>query len=167
MPLDEHDRSRYDRALLREGQALVVEALRREPGPYGVQAAIAALHSAAPTASETDWQQIVRLYDVLSQMVPTPVVALNRAVAISFADDPELALSLLDDLASDLPRLRSPARGASGRAAPPGSPGRGGGCVSRGAGGHDEPGRSGVPGRPPSGALGGSAQQVAARHLQT
>ena len=103
VPLDEHDRSRYDQALLTEGQALVVEALRREPGPYGVQAAIAALHSAAPTASETDWQQIVQLYDVLAQMVPTPVVALNRAVAISFADDPELALSLLDDLASELP----------------------------------------------------------------
>ena len=68
-----------------------------------MQAAIAALHSAAPTASETDWQQIVQLYDVLAQMVPTPVVALNRAVAISFADDPEVALSLLDDLASELP----------------------------------------------------------------
>ncbi len=103
VPLDEHDRWRYDQALLREGQALVVEALRREPGPYGVQAAIAALHSAAPTAAETDWAQIVGLYDVLAQMVPTPVVALNRAVAISFADDPEVALSLLDDLAGDLP----------------------------------------------------------------
>ena len=102
VPLDEHDRSRYDRELLREGQALVVEALRREPGPYGVQAAIAALHSAAPTAAETDWPQIVQLYDVLAQLVPTPVVALNRAVAISFADDPEVALALLDDLAGDL-----------------------------------------------------------------
>lgn len=102
VPLDEHDRSRYDQALLREGQALVVEALRREPGPYGVQAAIAALHSAAPTAAETDWPQIVRLYDVLVQMVPTPVVALNRAVAVSFADNPEVALPLLDDLAGDL-----------------------------------------------------------------
>ena len=59
VPLDAHDRSRYDRALLAEGQALVVEALRREPGPYGVQAAIAALHTAAPTAEDTDWPQIV------------------------------------------------------------------------------------------------------------
>ncbi len=103
VPLAAHDRSRYDRALLREGQALVVEALRREPGPYGVQAAIAALHTAAPTAAETDWPQIAALYEVLETMVPTPVVALNRAVAISFADGPEAALPLLDGLAGDLP----------------------------------------------------------------
>lgn len=103
VPLDAHDRSRYDRVLLHEGQALVVEALRREPGPYGVQAAIAALHTAAPTAKATDWSQIVQLYDVLVRMMPTPVVELNRAVAISFADGPQVALSLLDALAGDLP----------------------------------------------------------------
>lgn len=103
VPLDAHVRSRYNQALLREGQALVVEALRVGPGPYGVQAAIAALHSAAPTVEATDWPQIVQLYDVLSEMVPTPVVALNRAVAISFADGPQVALSLLDALAGDLP----------------------------------------------------------------
>ena len=103
VPLDAHVRSRYNHALLREGQALVVEALRMGPGPYGVQAAIAALHSAAPTVEATDWPQIVQLYDVLSEMVPTPVVALNRAVAISFADGPQVALSLLDALTGDLP----------------------------------------------------------------
>ncbi len=103
VPLDAHDRSRYDQARLREGQALVVEALRREPGPYSVQAAIAALHSAAPASAATDWPQIVQLYDVLAQMAPTPVVALNRAVAISFADGPQVALCLLDDLGGALP----------------------------------------------------------------
>ena len=102
VPLDAHDRSRYDRTRLREGRALVVEALRREPGPYGVQAAIAALHTAAPTAADTDWSLIVRLYDVLLEQAGTPVVALNRAVAVSFAAGPEAALPLLDDLAGDL-----------------------------------------------------------------
>jgi RNA polymerase sigma-70 factor (ECF subfamily) len=102
VPLDEHDRARYDRAKLREAQGLVVEALRREPGPYGVQAAIAALHSSAPTADDTDWAQIVELYDVLYAMRPTPVVALNRAAAVSFADGPAEALPLLDELAGDL-----------------------------------------------------------------
>jgi RNA polymerase sigma-70 factor (ECF subfamily) len=102
VPLDEHDRARYDRAKLREAQRLVVEALRREPGPYGVQAAIAALHSSAPAADDTDWTQIVELYDVLYAMRPTPVVALNRAAAVSFADGPEEALPLLDELAGDL-----------------------------------------------------------------
>jgi len=102
VPLDEHDRSRYDRVKLREAQGLVVEALRREPGPYGVQAAIAALHSSAPTAEDTDWQQIVELYDVLLAMHDTPVVALNRAAAVSFADGPAEALPLLDALTADL-----------------------------------------------------------------
>jgi len=102
VPLDEHDRARYDRAKLREARGLVVEALRREPGPYGVQAAIAALHSSAPTADDTDWAQIVELYDVLYAMRPTPVVALNRAAAVSFADGPAEALPLLDELAGDL-----------------------------------------------------------------
>ena len=81
----------------------MVEALRREPGPYGVQAAIAALHTAAPTADDTDWPQIVRLYDVLLELAGTPVVELNRAVAVSFADGPEEALPLLEELAADLP----------------------------------------------------------------
>ena len=102
VPLDEHDRSRYDRVKLREAQGLVVEALRREPGPYGVQAAIAALHSSAPTAEDTDWRQIVELYDVLLAMHDTPVVALNRAAAVSFADGPAEALPLLDALTADL-----------------------------------------------------------------
>ncbi len=103
VPLDEHDRSRYDRERLREAAGLVVGALRREPGPYGVQAAIAALHTAAATAADTDWAQIVELYDVLlERMTGTPVVTLNRAVAVSFAAGPAEALPLLDGLEADL-----------------------------------------------------------------
>jgi RNA polymerase sigma-70 factor, ECF subfamily len=101
VPLDAHDRSRYDRALLREGQALVVEALRREPGPYGVQAAIAALHTAAPTAADTDWPQIVRLYDQLLAVTPSPVVALNRAVALAEIAGPETGLQAIEALELD------------------------------------------------------------------
>jgi RNA polymerase sigma-70 factor (ECF subfamily) len=102
VPLDQHDRSRYDRARLQEAEGLVMGALRREPGPYGVQAAIAALHTAAPTAAATDWAQIAELYELLERMTGTPVVALNRAVAISFAAGPAEALPLLDALETDL-----------------------------------------------------------------
>jgi len=102
VPLDEHDRSRYDRGQLREAQGLVESALRREPGPYGVQAAIAALHTEATSSEDTDWAQIVELYDLLERMAGTPVVALNRAAAVSFAAGPADALPLLDELAPDL-----------------------------------------------------------------
>jgi RNA polymerase sigma-70 factor (ECF subfamily) len=80
-----------------EGAELVERALRmRRPGPYQVQAAIAALHGAAPSFAETDWPQIVALYGVLLTLTPTPVVALNRAAAVAMADGPAAGLQLLD-----------------------------------------------------------------------
>ena len=75
------------------------------PGPYGVQAAIAALHDEAADVASTDWPQIVALYDVLLELAPSPVVALNRAAAVAMRDGPEAGLALLDELA-DEPRLR-------------------------------------------------------------
>jgi RNA polymerase sigma-70 factor (ECF subfamily) len=100
--LADQDRARWDRALVAEGQALVRRCLRRnEPGPYQVQAAIAAVHSDAPTAADTDWRQIVALYDQLLAIEPTPVVALHRAVAVAEVDGPEAALALVDTLELD------------------------------------------------------------------
>jgi RNA polymerase sigma-70 factor (ECF subfamily) len=100
--LADQDRRRWDRALVAEGQALVRRCLRRnEPGPYQVQAAIAAVHSDAPTASQTDWRQIVALYDQLLAIEPTPVVALHRAVAVAEVDGPGAALALVDALDLD------------------------------------------------------------------
>ncbi|RBM19574.1 RNA polymerase subunit sigma-24 [Prauserella sp. PE36] len=97
--LAEQDRSRWDRALVAEGQALVRQCLRRNrPGPYQIQAAINAVHSDAPSAAATDWRQIMRLYDKLLAIVPTPVVALNRAVAVAEVEGPGAALALVDDL---------------------------------------------------------------------
>jgi RNA polymerase sigma-70 factor, ECF subfamily len=102
--LADQDRSLWDRALIAEGQALVRACLRRnKPGPYQVQAAINAVHSDAATATDTDWRQIVALYDQLTLLAPTPVVALNRAVAVAEVDGPDAALALVDEL--DLPRL--------------------------------------------------------------
>jgi RNA polymerase sigma-70 factor (ECF subfamily) len=104
--LDDQDRSRWDRDLIAEGSDLVVAALTGGPaGPYGVQAAIAALHDEAPDVAGTDWPQIVALYDVLIAIDPSPVVELNRAAAIAMRDGPEAGLALLDEL-SDEPRLR-------------------------------------------------------------
>jgi RNA polymerase sigma-70 factor (ECF subfamily) len=104
--LADQDRARWDHALIAEGTALVPVALTGgPPGPYGVQAAIAALHDEAPDAASTDWPQIVALYDVLSALAPSPVVAANRAVAVAMRDGPEAGLALLDALA-DEPRLR-------------------------------------------------------------
>ncbi|MBO4207409.1 RNA polymerase sigma factor [Micromonospora echinofusca] len=103
--LDEQDRSRWDRAMITEGRDLVLVALTGgPPGPYGVQAAIAALHDEAPDLDGTDWPQIVALYDVLVTLTPSPVVALNRAVAVAMRDGPHAGLVLLDALAGD-PRL--------------------------------------------------------------
>ena len=102
--LTDQDRSRWDRALTAEGQDLVRRCLRRnQPGPYQVQAAINAVHSDAATAADTDWRQILALYDQLTVLAPTPVVALNRAVAVAEVDGPAAALALVDAL--DLPRL--------------------------------------------------------------
>ncbi|GGO67264.1 RNA polymerase sigma factor [Nonomuraea cavernae] len=104
--LDEQDRGRWDRTMIEEGRGLVPPALTGGlPGPYGVQAAIAALHNEAATLATTDWPQIVALYDVLLTLTPSPVVALNRAAAVAMRDGPEAGLALLDGLA-DEPALR-------------------------------------------------------------
>ncbi|MET9702228.1 DUF6596 domain-containing protein [Streptomyces griseus] len=104
--LEDQDRGCWDRAMIEEGRALVVRALTGGPaGPYGVQAAIAALHDEAADVAATDWPQIVALYDVLLTLTPSPVVALNRAVAVAMRDGPGAGLALLDALAGE-PRLR-------------------------------------------------------------
>src|SRR5260221_10280607 len=97
--LGEQDRRRWDRALIEEGQAIVRRCLRRnQPGAYQLQAAINAVHADAPTAEQTDWSQIVALYDQLLEVAPTPVVALNRAIAIGEVRGPAAALALVDEL---------------------------------------------------------------------
>ncbi len=94
MPLEEQDRSRWDRALIAEGQTLVRRCLRiNRPGPYQLQAAINAVHSDARTAAATDWRQILRLYDQLLAVSPTPIVALNRAIAVAEVDGAEAGAS--------------------------------------------------------------------------
>lgn len=99
VPLAEQDRSAWDRALVTEGQALVRKCLRRDkPGPYQVQAAIQAVHSDAATAEATDWKQVVALYDHLMVLAPSPVVALNRAVAVAEVEGPAAALALVEPL---------------------------------------------------------------------
>ncbi|MET8268797.1 RNA polymerase sigma factor [Micromonospora arida] len=104
--LDDQDRGRWDRQMIEEGRGLVVVALTGPaPGPYGVQAAIAALHDEAADVASTDWPQVVALYDVLLALVPSPIVALNRAAAVAMRDGPAAGLALLDELA-DEPRLR-------------------------------------------------------------
>jgi RNA polymerase sigma-70 factor (ECF subfamily) len=100
--LADQDRSRWDRALTAEGQAIVRRCLRRnQPGPYQIQAAINAVHSDVAEAAATDWAQILQLYDQLLAHAPSPVVALNRAVAVAEADGPEAALALLAGLDLD------------------------------------------------------------------
>jgi RNA polymerase sigma-70 factor (ECF subfamily) len=100
--LADQDRGLWDRALIEEGRALVRKCLRlNRPGPYQIQAAINAVHSDAPAAAETDWRQIVQLYDQLLTLTPTPVVALNRAVAVAEVDGPEPALGAVDGLNLD------------------------------------------------------------------
>lgn len=100
--LAEQDRSRWDRDLIAEGHALVRQCLRRNrPGPYQLQAAINAVHADAPVAAATDWRQILRLYDQLTVLTPSPIVALNRAVAVAEVDGPVAALALVDALALD------------------------------------------------------------------
>jgi RNA polymerase sigma-70 factor, ECF subfamily len=102
VPLPEQDRSTWDRALVAEGQQLVRRCLRRgRPGPYQLLAAINAVHSDAPSAADTDWTQIRELYDQLLALAPTPVVALNRAVAVAELDGAAAALALVDALELD------------------------------------------------------------------
>lgn len=95
--LEEQDRSRWDRAAIDEGVAVLERALgMRRAGPYQIQAAIAALHDQAPAAAATDWTQIAALYAILARLAPSPVVELNRAVALAMAHGPECGLALLD-----------------------------------------------------------------------
>jgi len=97
--LADQDRGLWDRDLIAEGQAIVRQCLRRnQPGPYQIQAAINAVHSDAPTAASTDWSQVVQLYNQLLSFAPSPVVALNRAVAVAEVEGPDAALTLVDGL---------------------------------------------------------------------
>src|SRR5690606_5831930 len=96
---EEQDRTRWNREQIAEGDALVRVALAsRRFGPYTVQAAIAAVHAGAIRAEDTDWQEIVALYDLLLQLLPSPVVALNRAVAVAMCDGPQAGLQLVNQL---------------------------------------------------------------------
>jgi RNA polymerase sigma factor (sigma-70 family) len=100
--LEEQDRSRWDHAAIVEGSALVREALRARPlSRYALQAAIAAVHAESPTWSDTDWREIVALYDVLAELWPSPVVVLNRAVAVGFAGGAEAGLAALEALSGE------------------------------------------------------------------
>jgi RNA polymerase sigma-70 factor (ECF subfamily) len=100
--LGDQDRTCWDQDLIKEGQRIVRDCLRRnQPGQYQIQAAIAAVHSDAPTAARTDWRQILALYDQLLALAPTPVVALNRAVALAEVDGPAAGLAEVDTLAME------------------------------------------------------------------
>lgn len=100
--LEDQDRRLWNRDMIEEGCALVVEALTGgDPGPYAVQAAIAALHDEAPTYEETDWPQIVELFGVLARIAPSAIVSLNRAAAVAMRDGPEVGLELLESLRDD------------------------------------------------------------------
>lgn len=98
--LEDQDRSRWNHAQIAEALPLVEEALRGGPRPFAVQAAIAALHCQAARHEDTDWPQIVRLYDVLERLQPSPIVSLNRAVAVAMVDGPQSGLAILDGLAA-------------------------------------------------------------------
>jgi RNA polymerase sigma-70 factor (ECF subfamily) len=100
--LEDQDRGRWNRTQIAEALPLVEEALRGGVSPYALQAAIAALHCQAERAVDTDWPQIVRLYDLLERIQPSPVVSLNRAVAVAMVDGPGPALALIDALGGDL-----------------------------------------------------------------
>ena len=99
--LEEQDRGRWNQKQIAEALPLVEEALRGGPGPFAVQAAISAVHCRAARAEDTDWPQIVRLYDVLERLQPSPIVSLNRAVAVAMATGPAQALEIVDRLAAD------------------------------------------------------------------
>jgi RNA polymerase sigma-70 factor, ECF subfamily len=102
VPLDEQDRGRWDASRIEEGVSLLERALLLPaPGPYVIQAAIAAVHAEASSFGATDWKQIAGLYGELARHDPSPVVAINRAVALAFADGPEAGLALLDELDAD------------------------------------------------------------------
>lgn len=98
--LEEQDRSRWNNEQIAEALTLVDEALSNSPGPFALEAAIAAEHCKAARADDTDWPRIVQLYDSLQQLLPSPVVALNRAVAIAMAHGPSFGLAIIDELAA-------------------------------------------------------------------
>ena len=103
--LEEQDRARWDQEMIDEGLAQLDTAIAmRRPGPYQVQAAIAALHAQAPRPEDTDWPEIATLYRVLKSMSPSPVIELNWAVAVAMADGPDAGLALMEPLADDLDR---------------------------------------------------------------
>lgn len=113
--LRDQDRTKWSSKLIAEGQAIVRACIRRDrPGPYQLQAAIQAVHCSATSFKTTDWHQIVELYDHLYALLPTPVVALNRAIAVAEVSGPDAALSLIDGVAADLSNyhLMHAARGA-------------------------------------------------------
>src|SRR5207244_938262 len=97
--LEEQDRSRWNHQQISEALPLVGESMRREPGPFALQAAIAAEHCKAARAEDTDWPEIVRLYDLLELVQPSPVISLNRAVAVAMIDGPQKALGLIEEIA--------------------------------------------------------------------
>jgi RNA polymerase sigma factor (sigma-70 family) len=102
VPLEEQDRSLWDQDAIKEGAALVADALTRSPiGPYQLQAAITAVHDEAATAGDTDWRQILGLYDLLERLAPNPVVTLNRAVAVAMVRGPRAALDVIATLEAD------------------------------------------------------------------
>lgn len=108
VPLAEQDRTRWNPVAIAEGERLITQSMQsKAPGPYQIQAAIAALHCAAPNTEQTDWPQIAALYSILQTMDNNPVVALNRVVAIAMSTTPQEGLRLLDDLASDSPIRRT------------------------------------------------------------
>lgn len=98
--LEEQDRSRWNKEQIAEALTLVDEALSNSPGPFALEAAIAAEHCKAARADNTDWPRIVKLYDLLQQLLPSPVVALNRAVAVAMANGPNAGLAIIDELAA-------------------------------------------------------------------
>lgn len=100
--LEEQDRTLWNQAQIAEALPLVEEALAGGPDPYALQAAIAALHCRAARAEDTDWRQIMQLYTLLERAQPSPIVALNRAVAVAMVEGPGAALALVDALAGDL-----------------------------------------------------------------
>ena len=100
--LEDQDRSLWNQAQIAEALPLVRQAIRGEPGPFAIQAAIAAEHCKAARPEDTNWHEIVRLYDLLEQLQPSPIISLNRAVAVAMAEGPEIALALIDLLASEL-----------------------------------------------------------------
>ncbi|HEV7682187.1 MAG TPA: RNA polymerase sigma factor [Pyrinomonadaceae bacterium] len=100
--LEDQDRTLWNHTQIAEALPLVVDALNREPGPFALQAAIAAEHCRASRPEDTNWQEIVRLYDLLARLQSSPIVSLNRAVAVAMASDPRIGLALIDALADEL-----------------------------------------------------------------